>query len=125
MCFLILFYRINFMCFADNLNFLLSIFFSFSLILSLLFRFVPTIFLKSGSKPKHFNLFVFSFNVSNKVSSTSSQLLNFKNFPTTPFIPTPLLLDTKDYVLLIFIANIHGLFLQKIKMELQLRMLFK
>ena len=42
MCFLILFYRMNFICFADHSNPLLLIFCFFSFILSLLFHFVPT-----------------------------------------------------------------------------------
>ena len=42
MCCLILFYRMNLMCFADYLNSLLLIFCFFRFILSLLIHFVPT-----------------------------------------------------------------------------------
>ena len=39
---------------------------------------------------KHFSFFVFSFNVSNKISSTPPWLLKFQfSNPLPPFIPTP------------------------------------
>ena len=82
------------MCFADHLNFLLLIFCFLGFVLSQFFHFVPTLyyclkeciwfknllFLKSDSNPKHFSLFVFDFNVSNKISSTPTRLLYFQDF---------------------------------------------
>ena len=38
-----------------------------------------------GSNPKRFSLFVFDFNLSNKVSSTPTRLLNFQEFSNSPF----------------------------------------
>ena len=70
-------------------------------------------FLKGDSNPKHLNFLVIYFNVSNKISSTPLQLLNFRQCPAPlvyfnhPFIsveeisntllvPTPLLLGTQE-----------------------------
>ena len=38
------------------------------------------LFLKSDSNPKQFSFFVFDFSVSNKISSTSTRLLNLQEF---------------------------------------------
>ena len=44
-------------------------------------------FLKGDSNPKHLNFLVIYFNVSNKISSTPLQLLNFRQSPAPPFPP--------------------------------------
>ena len=55
-------------------------------------------FLKSDSNPKNFSLFVFDFNVSNKISATPVRLLNFQEISNPPplvyevlknFLPPP------------------------------------
>ena len=46
-------------------------------------------FLKGDSNPKHLNFLVIYFNVSNKISSTPLQLLNFRQSPAPPFPPPP------------------------------------
>ena len=100
-CFLILFYRMNLMCFADHLNYLLLIFCPIRFNLSLLFHFFTAecmqfknlLFIKGDSNPKHFSFFVIYFNVPNEVSFTSPRLIDFQEFSnpppfiqTTPFI---------------------------------------
>ena len=48
---------------------------------------------KSNSSPNHFSFFVFDFNVSNKISSTPTQLLKFFPPPSHPCLfQTPWLL---------------------------------
>ena len=88
----------NLMCFADHLNSLLLVFCSFSFILAgpivsfcyyliLMFKRMHLI-QKVDSNSKHFSFFVFYFNVSNKISSTPPQALNFQEFSYPWFIPT-------------------------------------
>ena len=89
---MILFYKMNLICFVDLWNSLLLIFCSFNFILSLFKKnaFDKTLlFLRNDSNLKYFSSFVFNFSVSNKISSTPMQLLNFQEFSNSLFIPTP------------------------------------
>ena len=44
---------------------------------------------KSDSSQKQISFFVFNFNVSNKIASTPTGLINFQEFSNPSFIPTP------------------------------------
>ena len=87
------------MCFANHLNSLLLIYLILmSKRIKRIILFKNMLFLKCGSYSERFRFFLFYFNLSNKIPSTPTRLLNFQEFPPCLFQrQTPGLLSFEEF----------------------------